>query len=543
MNLDTEGKYAALRISTPVEAGHQGAVLHVHLRVVTGVLGEGEEVLGRSVETQTVDISFLGPLLGEGVSQGYVFETEERTILDEAGVKLILDISLCRGYEVRCVGGRPAVGDFGKLVGAFVLRLGIEHTVGVVDVVAVLELNHERKVEALEAEGVGDTAVPVGQTVADDGTVIGGDDSVAVDVAVLDHTGLDSAACVRRDVGNTGLQHTAAVGLEVEVGVLVDAVEDIAEHLAKRRTDVSDIVVVAEVRVEGGCRLDIAGTVLETLEGVLDEGDVEVGGPAEVAVLDIDAVDVDFKTAVSDFADILPLRTETGDVCEFLGKEKVLGILDEEVGGNVEAVVEETEVETNVGSCGAFPFQVLVGELLGVENGDELLAEAELAVGIKVHREVVGDAVVTYLAPAGAELEIREDGLIFHEVFVRDTPCSGERGEVAPLVGLGEYSRTVGTDGRGEEVAAVVVVVRTGEEREQTLFGARGVHGAGGGAHAEVVVLKVGEGEILGLAVEELSAAESVFVTEHDVEVVLAELALPGKRVADLPAEFLSHLR
>jgi hypothetical protein len=82
----------------------------------------------------------------------------------------------------------PPVGNFCQLITSFVLRLCIEHTRRIINIVAILELEHEAEINVFVIEGVGDTSVPIRLAVSNSGTVVRSNDTVSIYIFILHHT-------------------------------------------------------------------------------------------------------------------------------------------------------------------------------------------------------------------------------------------------------------------------------------------------------------------------------------------------------------------
>lgn len=156
-----------------------------------------------------------------------------------------------------------------------------------------------------------------------------------------------------------------------------------------------------------------------------------------------------------------------------------------------------------------------------------------------------GDVVVTGRTEAVADLQIVQPVGVLEPLLARQTPRSGGRGEVAPLVALGELRRTVGTHRGRHHIFTLVVVVHATEEREEHVVVRVDV------AHLIGVLARRGEvpghlrTEIVGETLDDGGAlvltGNQVLHTGQDVQAVVLrkqvlEIVLQGVRVADLLA-------
>ena len=106
--------------------------------------------------------------------------------------------------------------------------------------------------------------------------------------------------------------------------------------------------------------------------------------------------------------------------------QHAIGLLDVVVDGERQSLVEETEVESEVGLLALLPLDAGVSRRRGFRTNllDGGIAE-EHVVAHRVQHGVleVADIVVTVLTPAGAELQVRQPALcLLHEFLVHDVP-------------------------------------------------------------------------------------------------------------------------
>src|SRR6185503_6118436 len=113
----------------------------------------------------------------------------------------------------------------------FVTRLEVL-SVGIVDVVAIRPLKEYIQVKILIPEVVGETSEMNGEASSNESPVIGIYDAVAIQVLVFDITRPDIRPCISI-CWPVVLQHIRAVGLQIEVGILVETIEDIAIELTQ----------------------------------------------------------------------------------------------------------------------------------------------------------------------------------------------------------------------------------------------------------------------------------------------------------------------
>ena len=200
---------------------------------------------------------------------------------------------------------------------------------------------------------------------------------------------------------------------------------------------------------------------------------VECGCPAPVLRFDNIGVQCNFNALGTDVAHICKHRFVKIDACGngYSGK-KVVGLARKVVNGAAEAVVQETEVDTEVPALRGFPAQVAV-VCLGAQCRNPLAVEIIVGsletLGIVGYIRIVRDAVLlTGYTVACTNLKVvhnRTDA--FEEVLASYSPCKRYRRECAPPVCLGESRATVATESGGKEILAVESVVYASVVRQQ----------------------------------------------------------------------------
>ena len=243
--------------------------------------------------------------------------------------------------------------------------------------------------------------------------------------------------------------------------------------------------------------------------------------------------------------------------------DHAVGLLHVIVDAEGQRVVEEAEVETEVGLLAFLPAQVFVGQVVRLRAVDHagLLAEVVVVVatgsGLGAEAEV-GNVVNTVLTPAGAQLQVRQPvagGL--HELLVDDVPASRHRGERTVFLVRAEARATVAAHRGLQHVALVEVVADAAEERAQAMLhiGAapcahetlRTRHLAVGiGGQLQVTargVVKRGLGGVHQIpvrATQLVALRLQGALSEHHADGVLAELLVIGQRVLHLPARVVA---
>ena len=203
----------------------------------------------------------------------------------------------------------------------------------------------------------------------------------------------------------------------------------------------------------------------------------------------------------------------------------------------MDAVVQETVVETEVPFFAHLPFQVGVGVLGHLERLDPLAVHGEHITIVGKLIDVLSQVVVargdTRHTIAHTQTQVVEPRTgAFHERLVHDVPAQGNRGEGSPLVVGTELGTTLMTDANQSIVFVGIAITDTTEETYQLTV----VLVA---AHPGVVVLVVDERtiaqvvpqegggrEVLVAGVEAVALIEEITVTHDAVEAVLAPLGI-----------------
>ena len=446
------------------------------------------------------------------VSQGEVLHLQERAVLHIA----VAD-EPCARVAGSGLGPSGGVGG-GGCPAAFVGGLGYVAEVGhryvgevvVEDVVAIRALQHEAERQAFPCQARGERGGEVGIGVADDGAVGFGDQAVVVEV------GID-------DLARCGVDAVLLVAVERTDGAAVALQEDLI-GLAPQGCGVLVALQAADlVAVEGEVSADVPLPV--------------AGGKHIVAERDLHAL-VDDVAAVDEHLAEARRRGDS-DVLQ-----QVACALVVVVDGEVEAVVEETYIQSGIRLRGRLPAQVGVGRSAPVDHRHAGLQRAAVRVvgGVEDGECAVGaDALVTRLAVGDAPLPVGEHLLLLHPCLVDHSPRERAREERCPLVVLCERRRAIDTRRGGEQVPAHERVVRPGEERCQRhlLAGAADDGFVEGELHVGVLRQVVGEvrgGHRLRLAYAALEGGtdDGVDAMIGIERVVEGEQGLAGERFPDV---------
>ena len=294
-----------------------------------------------------------------------------------------------------------------------------------------------------------ETAGEFGLAVAQDDAVVLVDDVVAVGVLVNLDTrfqGLDGLRRQRRDVGI----------------VLDDALETVTKESAERFTHLDN------ERIDIGEGADRTEVGQERLYALAQRGylvgvvcQVEAQLPSEVATFDDGTLDIQFDTLVGDRTDVTQHGVEACHSLDGNVEEEVTGLLVVVIDRSVQAVVEETGIETHIERRGSLPLQVGVGHVLKDAGADTLAAQI-VGAGHDVAGElIITDFLVADHAIRGTELEVVDILTQVDPLLAVDVPRTTQRGEEAPTMVFGKTAGTIGTESAREVVTLVERVVDT----------------------------------------------------------------------------------
>ena len=369
------------------------------------------------------------------------------------------------------VGGRPEVVVVVLGVDALpvVAVVGHVHVGAVVEAAAYLVGEAHGEVDAFPGHGGVDAAIYLGHGVAYDGVVglvvvVGGAAAVVEEVARL------------RVRGVVHVVHALAVGA-VHAGPFV-AVE--GEGGLAFAVDEHGAVVAA-----GGVVPDDVGSAIQLLHLRAEEGGVHAQRPEPAVAVDDVTAQFQLEAVVVDAAHVLQGGREAGDHGYGHVLQQVFGVAVEVFHRTAQPLVEEAEVQADVGVVARLPRQVGVGR---GADGSAGLPVVAVGVVYEAHVAVVvgGQGAVHAVGCAQAQVAQPARGAL-HEAFLQHVPGAGHRPEVAPTV-VGAQSRgAVAAVGAGQEVAFVVVIIHLGEDGHHGVSPAvarRGLHaGRGDGVY------------------------------------------------------------
>ena len=408
--------------------------------------GESEQVLSRDEHPQRGDECLPGEGCGQSVAELDVLEAGISAVIDhEVGRYPVHAVS---DYETREPVGGAVSGPASEHVGGEVGVGDVGAAGGIVYVVADGALQEHGEVETSPRGVEVETPGPVRSALADEGAVGVGDDAVLIDVDEADVSG----ECV-------GLDHPAlGVGVGTDLlDVLEDSVGLVAVEVGERHSvlgarDGAGALEGVEVGPSGF--VAVFDELVAEVRQVAGNAEVEVLLAVFVGALQFDAA-VLHDTHVAGRLGFTYVRRDVH------GHQHAVGDLLEPVDGEGYGVVEESEVETEVGLDGLFPTQALVGESAGLYALDGLFGVAEdvvvAAAGENGVTEVT-DVLVTVLAPGEAGLCHGHPGRKVDVGLAVDVPSEGERRECSPVVVGAEAGRTVTADREFGHVALGVVV-------------------------------------------------------------------------------------
>ena len=205
-----------------------------------------------------------------------------------------------------------------------------------------------------------------------------------------------------------------------------------------------------------------------------------------------------FHTLVAYFTEVDEhgVHTHGGRPVDALVLDEVEGALVEEVGAEGEAVVEGSEVKTEVPLFGSLPGEFVVdgGGEVGHVVPQRVAAHTVLClfsprlVAQCTGLVAVGNGFhVSDTSPRSAEFEQRELLGLGEPGFAGDFPSCGHCGEVAVVVGRIETSGIVAAPACGGKVAVGIRICCTGDDGHVGVHIVEGIGGGGGAGVAQVL--------------------------------------------------------
>ena len=395
----------------------------------------------------------------------------------------------------------PAVEDLGPHVPAghhAELALGG----AVEDLGAVAEGGQGTQVPPLVAEGVGHAAHEVGQAVSDVFPLV---------VVVVERL--------------------------VAGAVEVDRQAGLAVHVAElHEVEAADRAARDDAAVVGAAADGVRGVVADVLQLVVVPGEVEFGGPLELAN-QVPALDGELDAPVEDGGHVVPPVREArarrgGDV-----HDDVFGPLV--VVGNLSGhpVVPQANLDARVHRAAGLPAEVGVGRLEWEEDGLPIVEDAVVGGAVRTETGVVREGGVSGAAPARAGLQETELSA-FEPRLVADDPAGAQRGEETVAVVPSEAAGPVHPGRALEEVAVLQRVVGTTEVGEEAVLGRVVDRGLAVGHLQQAVVLEDGAGHVAEADAVSVAVRPLEFRTGEQAELAeFRQVHLVVGRQAVVPVE------
>ena len=248
----------------------------------------------------------------------------------------------------------------------------------------------------------------------------------------------------------------------------VDGTEAVAHFDAAHHA----FVLIVEVGVHG-----LEDVLIHLGQRVDVLGDVGTEDYAELAILeDRLGADVEFPTFVLHLTDVaVAERREAGAGGDaYTAHEEVAGVLVVNVEVELNEVVEEVQVSTDVPRARLFPLNLGEAEVF---RSDTCYTVVVTVAAIFIIDESFAEPSVTIDTPTRTNGEHADNGAErLEELFVGDIPTTGDTGEYTPLATGTELRHTVGTNGEIDAVLRAEAVVESSE-----CAGRVSLPGAGGG--------------------------------------------------------------
>ncbi len=180
----------------------------------------------------------------------------------------------------------------------------------------------------------------------------------------------------------------------------------------------------------------------------------EVGTQHIVLTTEDVAINGQLPTIVLYLTDVLHLAGITGNTGNGRLIEQVAGSIPVELRSNGQTTTEQRDIQSQVAGDGGLPLDILVGIAAGnavvklaISSGSRgKLRTARVAGRIQEAPQVIVDVVVTCQTEGCTEFQLVNPFHVLQELLLVDDPCTGNRGEVAPLLARRELRATVGTE-------------------------------------------------------------------------------------------------
>ena len=199
------------------------------------------------------------------------------------------------------------------------------------------------------------------------------------------------------------------------------------------------------------------------------------GGPLEILCLNGDGLDHELNTCVTHVTYVHQcLAVEVWWHGNVIPEEQVVGGLNIEVEGTVNASVQEAIVNTDVPLMSNLPLQVGVGVLTHFKGLNPLAVHRQhITISGKVVdilsqiRRAWCDTCNTVTHTEAQVVEPAASAL--HELLVHDVPAERERGEGSPLVIFTKLGRTLMTEADESVVLIGIAIADTSEETHKLI--------------------------------------------------------------------------
>src|SRR6185312_189942 len=456
-------------------------LVHADLGVITFVLRNGENVLALEGGDDAAQHVGIGKQLRrDNIAQPCIFQLD---------IAAVFDVPLRESYVLVGIGlrrSRDLVTGIGQRNGQ---RIGYIRATryGEIDILAEvvgIGSHAERDVLVLVSRQVEDLiAVDAGKEqvqleslvrkirievsrefrpgVADNGAVVVIDEAVLINIPELDVTG-------PRTLGRADGHHAVGSLYRVAGDILItreQAIGDVAGDHAERLSYFGQEFGLAAVG--GRIVLGIDGGVqLGHLVAV--DREIDTRFPLEIPCRNVDRIDRDADAFVLHGAIILDGPGDHAAIAaiEDAAEELLTGGRQDEVGDrlfvcigdDLDAVVEQMGVQTDVAGLILFQLQRGVGEIGRSETG-----APDRGSGVEIGVDGAAVPGVTRDTVLETEFQIVEPGDALHELFIRDLPGQGCGGEITPLVLGTEIGAAVPAEDQLRDVFVIVGVIGAGD--------------------------------------------------------------------------------
>ena len=266
-------------------------------------------------------------------------------------------------------------------------------------------------------------------------------------------------------------------------------------------------------------RSDDVLPIVKARDFVFDTGKIDVDIPGELLLADHAGINSQFQPFILQRPNVAENAVARHPQRGGRGRKlhQTVHVVDEVIGCQRNAVVEQPQVQPDVGFLALFPLQIGVARV--VEGDARLGAVLRRPKGAQVGKEP--DVGVAHDGVAGPNAQIRNRRNVFHEALLRNPPGHRSARKRTAPVGQGQRRKGVVAHRGADEVLAGVVVIEAGKVRIEGVLHQSPTRQLCGERTADQVLLdKKQIRETLTRRVGEPRNAFLVLQTRHEIDVV-----------------------